>query len=79
MSVTPDPAFRGQNASTPLLPIAVVHVPKDFMVMEKCVMVKSVFSAIQCFSLNLINSYHLVSFSILVMHLLSICALTVML
>lgn len=40
MNVTPGLAFQERNASIPLVPIIVVHVQKDFMVMEKYAMVK---------------------------------------
>ena len=40
MSVNQGLAFQEQSASIPLVPIIAVHVQKNFMVMEKHVMVK---------------------------------------
>lgn len=71
MSVNPDLAFQEQSVSIPLVPITVVHVQKDFMVMEKYVMVKVPISYYEIFwggGLHLINSNHPVPFSLVLMH-----------
>lgn len=40
MSVNPGLAFQEQSASILLVPIIAIHIQKDFLVMEKHVMVK---------------------------------------